>query len=70
MSLRCMVTLQYGNLSLGQVYLLKRFTSMKKRFIILICHVDRQKQTFTCGIICHKFFIFLICKLINVFSYV
>ncbi len=70
MSLRCMVTLQYGNLSLGQVYLLKRFIMVRKRFTILICHVDRQMQTFTCGIICHKFFIFLICKLINVFSYV
>lgn len=50
--------------------MLKRFISMKKRFTILIYQVDRQKQTFTCGIICHKFFIFLICKLINVFSYV
>lgn len=70
MSLRCMVTLQYGNLSLGQVYLLKRFISMEKRFTILIYHVDRQKQTFTCGIACHRCSTFSLCKLINVFSYV
>lgn len=50
-----MVTLQYGNLSLRQVYLVKRFISMKKRFTILICHVDRQKQTFICGIACHRY---------------
>lgn len=50
-----MVTLQYGNLSLGQVYLLKRFISMKKRFTILIYHVDRQKQTFICGNACHRY---------------
>lgn len=55
MSLRCMVTLQYGNLSLGQVYLLKRFISMKKRFTILIYHIDRQKQTFICGNACHRY---------------
>lgn len=65
-----MVTLQYGNLSLGQVYLLKRFISMEKRFSILIYHVDGQKQTFTCGIACHRCSTFSLCKLINVFSYV
>lgn len=65
-----MVTLQYGNLSLGQVYLLKRFINMKKRFTILICHVDRQKQTFICGIACHRCSTFNLRKLINVFSYV
>lgn len=65
-----MVTLQYGNLSLRQVYLVKRFISMKKRFTILICHVDRQKQTFTCDIACHRYSTFSLCKLINVFSYV
>ncbi len=70
MSLRCMVTLQYGNLSLGQVYLLKRFISMEKRFTILIYYVDRQKQAFTCGIACHRCSTFSLCKLINVFSYV
>lgn len=70
MSLRCMVTLQYGNLSLEQVYLLKRFINMKKRFSILICHVVRQKQTFICGIACHRCSTFSLCKLINVFSYV
>lgn len=70
MSLRCMVTLQYGNLSLGQVYLLKRFIMVKKRFTILICHADRQKQTFTCDIACHRCSTFSLCKLINVFSYV
>lgn len=63
-----MVTLQYGNLSLGQVYLLKRFINMKKRFTILMCHVDRQKQTFTCGIAYHRCSTFGLCKLINVFS--
>lgn len=65
-----MVTLQYGNLSLGQVYLLKRFISMEKRFTILIYYVDRQKQAFTCGIACHRCSTFSLCKLINVFSYV
>lgn len=70
MSLRCMVTLQYGNLSLGLVYLLKRFIMVKKRFTILICHVDGQKQTFICGVACHRCSTFSLCKLINVFSYV
>ncbi len=41
---------------------------MKKRFIILVCHVDMQKQTFTCGIICHRYSIFNLHELINVFS--
>lgn len=70
MSLRCMVTLRYGNLSLGQVYLLKRFIMVKKRFTILICYVDRQMQTFICDIACHRCSTFSPCKLINVFSYV
>lgn len=68
MSLRCMVTLQYGNLSLGQVYLLKRFIMVKKRFIIFIDPIDRQNATFTCGIICHRYSIFNLHELINVFS--
>lgn len=70
MSLRCMVTLQYGNLSLGLVYLLKRFIMVKKRFIIFIDPIDWQNVTFTCGIICHRCSTFSPCKLINVFSYV
>ena len=40
MSLRCAVTLQYGNLSLGPVYLLKRFIMVKKRFTTLINPID------------------------------
>ena len=68
MSLHYMVTLQYGNLSLGQVYLLKRFIMVKKRFTILICHVDRQKQTFICGIACHRYSTFNQWELVNVFS--
>ncbi len=43
---------------------------MKKRFTILIYHVDRQMQTFICDIACHRCSTFSPCKLINVFSYV
>ena len=70
MSLRYAVALQYGNHSLGLVYLLKRFIMVKKRFITLINHIDQQNATFTCGIVCHKCSTFGLCKLINVLSYV
>lgn len=68
MSLRCAVTLRYGNLSLGLVYLLKRFIKVKKRFIILICLMNRQNETFTCGIAYHRYFTIDLYELINVFS--
>ena len=41
---------------------------VKKRFITLIYHMDRQKQTFTCGIACHRYSTFNLYELINVFS--
>lgn len=63
-----MVTLQYGNLSLGLVYLVKRFIMVKKRFIIFIDPIDWQNATFTCGIICHRYSTFNLHELVNVFS--
>lgn len=68
MSLRCAVTLQYGNLSLGPVYLLKRFIMVKKRFIIRIDRMERQNKTFTCDIVYHRCFTFDFYELVNVFS--
>ena len=68
MSLRCMVTLQYGNLSLGLVYLLKRFIMVKKRFSIVIPFARKQNQTFTCDIVYHRRSTFTLCELVNVFS--
>ena len=70
MSLRCAVALRYGNLSLGLVYLLKRFIIVKKRFIIVICFAGKQNQTFTCDIVYHRRSTFTLCELVNVFSYV
>lgn len=43
---------------------------VKKRFIIFIDPIDWQNATFTCGIICHRYSIFNLHELINVFSYV
>lgn len=43
---------------------------VKKRFIILINHIDQQNATFTCGIVCHRYSTFGFYKLINVFSFV